>query len=150
MIMTVWDQAHRARMFTLRLRPVPYRSTEDHRTRQAGGCDPVRRDGLGIFTPTEAGAVAVAYALIVGLFVYWELSWEKLPRLLLRSCITSAAVMMAIGATTALAWVITLEGVSFMLVERSDPAADDEQGRVPADPWHLPGAALGGPDLRTA
>lgn len=31
MIMTVWDQAHRARMFTLRLRPVPHRSTEDHR-----------------------------------------------------------------------------------------------------------------------
>jgi DNA-binding GntR family transcriptional regulator len=31
MIMTVWDQAHRARMFTLSMRPVPRRSTEEHR-----------------------------------------------------------------------------------------------------------------------
>jgi DNA-binding GntR family transcriptional regulator len=31
MIMTVWDQAHRARMFTLRLRPLPRKSTEEHR-----------------------------------------------------------------------------------------------------------------------
>lgn len=31
MIMTVWDQAHRARMFTLTLRPVPHRSTKEHR-----------------------------------------------------------------------------------------------------------------------
>lgn len=31
MIMMVWDQAHRARMFTLTLRPVPHRSTEEHR-----------------------------------------------------------------------------------------------------------------------
>ena len=31
MIMMVWEQAHRARMFTLRLRPVPHRSTAEHR-----------------------------------------------------------------------------------------------------------------------
>jgi C4-dicarboxylate transporter DctM subunit len=71
----------------------------------------------GIFTPTEAGAVAAFYALIVGMFVYKELTWAKLPRLLLQSFITSAVVMMVIGATTALAWVITLEGVSFMMVD---------------------------------
>jgi C4-dicarboxylate transporter DctM subunit len=71
----------------------------------------------GIFTPTEAGAVAVVYALFVGLFIYRELTLTKLPKLLLQSFITSAVVMMVIGATTALAWVITLEGVSFMLVD---------------------------------
>jgi C4-dicarboxylate transporter DctM subunit len=71
----------------------------------------------GVFTPTEAGAVAIAYALVVGLFVYRELTFAELPKIMLDSFITSATVMMVIGATTALAWVITLEGVPFALVE---------------------------------
>jgi C4-dicarboxylate transporter, DctM subunit len=71
----------------------------------------------GVFTPTEAGAVAIAYALLVGFWVYRELTLEQLPAILLQSFITSASVMLVIGATTALAWVITLEGVPFLLVD---------------------------------
>lgn len=71
----------------------------------------------GIFTPTEAGAVAVAYALVVGFWVHRELTMRNLPDILLQSFITSATVMLVIGATTALAWVITLEGVPFLLID---------------------------------
>jgi C4-dicarboxylate transporter, DctM subunit len=71
----------------------------------------------GVFTPTEAGAVAVFYALAVGLFVHRELSLADLPAVLRDSFITSATVMLVIGATTALAWVVTLEGVPMALVE---------------------------------
>jgi C4-dicarboxylate transporter DctM subunit len=71
----------------------------------------------GVFTPTEAGAVAIAYALLVGFWVYRELTLDQLPAILLQSFITSASVMLVIGATTALAWVITLEGVPFVLVD---------------------------------
>ncbi|WP_046866826.1 TRAP transporter large permease [Microvirga massiliensis] len=71
----------------------------------------------GVFTPTEAGAVAIAYALVVGLWIYRELSLHDLPGILLQSFTTSATVMLVIGATTALAWVITLEGVPFLLVD---------------------------------
>jgi C4-dicarboxylate transporter DctM subunit len=70
----------------------------------------------GVFTPTEAGAVAIFYALAVGL-LYRELTLADVPRVLRDSFVTSATVMMVIGATTALAWVITLEGVPFMIVE---------------------------------
>jgi C4-dicarboxylate transporter DctM subunit len=71
----------------------------------------------GVFTPTEAGAVAIVYSLLIGLFVYKELTFSILPKILLDSFITSATVMIVIGATTALAWVITLEGIPFMLVD---------------------------------
>ena len=71
----------------------------------------------GIFTPTEAGAVAIVYALLVGFFVYRELTLTDLPDILRQSFVTSATVMLVIGATTALAWVITLEGVPFMLLD---------------------------------
>jgi C4-dicarboxylate transporter, DctM subunit len=65
----------------------------------------------GFFTPTEAAAVAVVYGLIVGLLVYRELSVRDLPRLVLQAMITSAVVMVVVGATAALAWLITAEQV---------------------------------------
>jgi C4-dicarboxylate transporter, DctM subunit len=71
----------------------------------------------GVFTPTEAGAVAVFYALAIGIYVYRELRWRDVPRVLRESFMTSATVMLVIGATSALAWVITLEGVPFLIVD---------------------------------
>jgi len=71
----------------------------------------------GVFTPTEAGAVAVFYALLVGMLVHRELALHDLPRVLRDSFMTSATVMLVIGATSALAWVITLEGVPFLIVD---------------------------------
>lgn len=80
----------------------------------------------GVFTPTEAGAVAVFYALVVGIYVYRELSWRDVPRVLRESFMTSATVMLVIGATSALAWVITLEGVPFMIVDAIKAFTDDK------------------------
>jgi C4-dicarboxylate transporter, DctM subunit len=65
----------------------------------------------GIFTPTEAAAVAVVYGLFVGLLVYRELRLSALPGLILSSLITSAVVMLVIGATATVAWLITVEQV---------------------------------------
>jgi C4-dicarboxylate transporter DctM subunit len=70
----------------------------------------------GVFTPTEAGAVAVLLGLVVGL-ASRDLKLRHVPRVLRDSFVTSATVMMVIGATTALAWVITLEGVPFAIVD---------------------------------
>jgi len=70
----------------------------------------------GVFTPTEAAAAACFYALLIGRFVYRELAWSDLPRILRDSFITSAVVMLVIGATTAFAWVMTMEGVPMDLV----------------------------------
>jgi C4-dicarboxylate transporter DctM subunit len=65
----------------------------------------------GIFTPTEAAAVAVIYGLVVGLFIYRELVLSDLPAIMLHAFITSAVVLLVIGATATLGWLITIEQV---------------------------------------
>jgi C4-dicarboxylate transporter, DctM subunit len=69
----------------------------------------------GYFTPTEAAAVAVAYGLVVSMFLYKDMSLQDIPHLLLKAFMTSATVMLVIGATGALAWLITAEGVAQQL-----------------------------------
>ena len=66
----------------------------------------------GYFTPTEAAAVAVMYGLAVSLFFYEDLKLKDIPDLLLKAFMTSATVMLVIGATGALAWLITAEQVA--------------------------------------
>jgi C4-dicarboxylate transporter, DctM subunit len=71
----------------------------------------------GYFTPTEAAAVAVVYGLIVSMFVYRDIALKDIPQLLLKAFMTSATVMLVIGATGALAWLITAEGVAQQLAD---------------------------------
>ncbi|MEO8012844.1 MAG: TRAP transporter large permease [Polaromonas sp.] len=65
----------------------------------------------GYFTPTEAAAVAAGYGLFVSMVIYKDLKPRDLPELLLKSFSTSAVVMVVIGATSCLAWLITVEQV---------------------------------------
>lgn len=71
----------------------------------------------GYFTPTEAAAVAVVYGLVISIYLYRDISWSDLPRLLVRAFQTSATVMLVIGATGAMAWLITVEQVAAQLAE---------------------------------
>jgi C4-dicarboxylate transporter DctM subunit len=66
----------------------------------------------GIFTPTESAAVAVVYGVTVSLTLYKDITVRDLPRLLVNAFQTSATVMLVIGATGALAWLITVEQVA--------------------------------------
>jgi C4-dicarboxylate transporter, DctM subunit len=69
----------------------------------------------GLFTPTEAAAVSVVYGLVVSLVLYRDITWRHLPQMLLRALRTSAVVMLIIGATGALAWLVTAEQVAVQL-----------------------------------
>jgi C4-dicarboxylate transporter DctM subunit len=69
----------------------------------------------GFFTPTESAAVAVVYGLAVSLAFYRDLKWRDLPRLLVNAFQTSAIVMLVLGATGALAWLITVEQVAVQM-----------------------------------
>jgi C4-dicarboxylate transporter, DctM subunit len=69
----------------------------------------------GFFTPSESAAIAVFYGLVISLFYYRDLSWCQIPQLLLNAFITSATVMLVIGATGALAWLITIEQVAVQM-----------------------------------
>jgi len=80
----------------------------------------------GIFTPTEAAAVAVAYAIFVGLFVYRSFTLRDIPAIALDSAITSACIMLIIGFSAFFGRVMTIGQVpaaisSAMLGITSDP-----------------------------
>jgi C4-dicarboxylate transporter DctM subunit len=80
----------------------------------------------GIFTPTESAAVAVVYGLIVSMAVYRSLAWRELPALFYQAFLTSAAVMVVVGATAALAWVITVEQVPAQVTEWMKSVAESK------------------------
>ena len=63
---------------------------------------------LGVFTPTEAAAVAVGYALFIGLFVLKTLRARDLPGILSRAATTSAVVLLLVGAAMAFKTVVSL------------------------------------------
>jgi len=71
----------------------------------------------GLFTPSESAAIAVFYGLAVSLFYYRDLSWKRIPQLLLNAFMTSATVMLVIGATGAMAWLITVEQVALQMAQ---------------------------------
>jgi C4-dicarboxylate transporter DctM subunit len=71
----------------------------------------------GLFTPSESAAVAVFYGLAISLGYYKDLSWRDIPQLLLNAFVMSATVMLVIGATGAMAWLITVEQVAVQLAE---------------------------------
>ena len=66
----------------------------------------------GLFTPTEAAAIAVIYGLLLTVVIHREIKLSELPRIVLDAFITSAVVMVVIGATSALSWLITVEQVA--------------------------------------
>ncbi len=63
---------------------------------------------LGIFTPTEASAAAVLYALLVGRFVYGTLQWNMLPAILFRSALMTASILFIVATSAVFAWVLTV------------------------------------------
>jgi tripartite ATP-independent transporter DctM subunit len=71
----------------------------------------------GVFSATEASAIAVAYALVLGCLVYREVSLRQLPDIVLRSAKTTAVVMLLVGASQAMSWVLAYERVPQLVSE---------------------------------
>lgn len=65
----------------------------------------------GYFTATEASAIAVLYAFILSVLIYREVKWKELPKILLDSTSTTAIVMLLIGVSMGLSWVISYENI---------------------------------------
>ena len=64
--------------------------------------------GCGIVTASEAGVLAVVYSVIIGLFVYRELSMKKLPEILINSVVTSAVALFIVGVASVVSWSINV------------------------------------------
>src|SRR5215470_5544496 len=71
----------------------------------------------GIFTPTEAGAVAVVYAFLVTMFVYRDVKWSELPQLISRVVRTVGMVMIMIGFSIAFGYMMAIMRVPAMATQ---------------------------------
>jgi len=69
---------------------------------------------LGICTATEAGAMAVVYSLILGLY-YREITWDKILDGLKETAISTAGIMLIVGAASCFSWVMTKEQLPQLL-----------------------------------
>ena len=71
---------------------------------------------IGAFTATEAGTVAVVYSIFLGL-LYKEIDWNTIMKGLKETVISTAGIMMIIGAASALSWVLTKERIPQSITE---------------------------------
>ena len=71
----------------------------------------------GVFTPTEAAAVGVIYGFIVGVFVYRELQWKDLYKVISTSALTSATVIVIVGTATIFGRMLAIERIPFMIAD---------------------------------
>jgi tripartite ATP-independent transporter DctM subunit len=78
----------------------------------------------GIFTATEASAIAVVYSFILSVFVYREVKFKDLPGIALQSAVTTSVVMLLVGSSMSMSWVLAYENipqnVSAFLLSLSD------------------------------
>ena len=79
---------------------------------------------IGIFTPTEAGAIAIVYSLILGVF-YRKITIKNLIAGIKETVLTTASIMLIVGAASALSWIFTKEQIpqtltGFMLAHISN------------------------------
>lgn len=70
----------------------------------------------GIFTPTEAGAVASLYTLFLGVFVYRKINYNNFKLALIDTAKITALVGMILGVSGIFSWIITMEGIPRQLV----------------------------------
>ncbi|MDD7641762.1 MAG: TRAP transporter large permease subunit [bacterium] len=66
----------------------------------------------GVFTPTEAAAVAAVYGLVVGVFIYREIKWRELIDITIESAKTTGGIMLIVASATLFSYVCTLFGIS--------------------------------------
>lgn len=65
----------------------------------------------GVFTATEAAAVAVAYSLFLAVILYREVRLREIPEILRKTGITTAVVMILIGASSSMSWLLTIQNI---------------------------------------
>ncbi|KAA0073175.1 TRAP transporter large permease subunit [Tardiphaga sp. P9-11] len=76
---------------------------------------------FGIFTPTEAAVVVAVYSFIVATFVYRELTFPQLVKILISSAQITAVVMFLVAAALVSSWLITVAEISSQIVELARP-----------------------------
>ena len=76
---------------------------------------------IGAFTPTEAAVVAAVYSFLIGAFVYRELKFSALYRLILTAGKTTAVIMFLVAAAMVSAWLITVANIPAEVAKMMEP-----------------------------
>jgi tripartite ATP-independent transporter DctM subunit len=79
----------------------------------------------GYFTPTESGAIACVYALVVCRWWYRELRLTDIPKLIQQTVKTSCSIMIIIAASALVGWVISREQIPQMIVRHTLDLSSD-------------------------
>ena len=69
---------------------------------------------LGIFTPTEAGAIAVLFCTLIGVFVYKQLKWEHFPIILKNTVLATSSVVLIIVAASVFGQYLSWERIPYL------------------------------------
>ena len=71
----------------------------------------------GIFTATEAAAVATVYAFLMGKFVYKELQWHHLPEIFYKAGLNTAMILIIVGVANLVGYIMAVERIPLMVAE---------------------------------
>lgn len=79
----------------------------------------------GIFTATEASAIAVIYTFILAVLIYKEVKFSDLPKIVLESAVTTSIVLLLIGASTGMSWAMANAEIPFMISDALLAVSED-------------------------
>ncbi|REC95201.1 TRAP transporter large permease [Kushneria indalinina] len=65
----------------------------------------------GVFTATEASAIAVVYTFVLSVLIYREVSFRELPTLILESVVMTSVVLLLIGLSVSMSWAMNVSGI---------------------------------------
>ena len=71
----------------------------------------------GIFTATEASAIAVVYTFVLAVLVYREVKWTQLPKIVLESAVTTSIVLLLVGASMGMSWAMANADIPYMIAD---------------------------------
>lgn len=80
---------------------------------------------LGVFTPTEAAAVAAGYALLIAVVVTRTLKTTELPRIFVNAAVQSGSILLLVGSAVTFAWIITVSGMAEVIGEQLSSVSDN-------------------------
>jgi len=71
----------------------------------------------GVFTPTEASVIAAIYSFILGFFIYRELKLKDIPRIMVKTAVTTGIVVFCIASASSFGWIVAAERIPAKIAE---------------------------------
>ncbi|MDX8000168.1 TRAP transporter large permease [Xenorhabdus sp. Reich] len=79
----------------------------------------------GIFTATEASAIAVLYSFVLAVIIYREVSFRQLPKIILDSAVTTSIVLLLIGASMGMSWAMANADLPYLIADMLMAVSDN-------------------------